>query len=255
MHTPILDIKNVKKTYITKNQIINALNNVSITIYEGEILSLLGVNGAGKTTLSSILATLHPPTSGEVLYQGQSIYSNLTQYRKAMGFCPQKPNLDTYLNVEENLIFAGRYFLLPETIIKKRVDELIALFGLDPYRTFNINALSGGYKQRVLIARAMVHNPKILLLDEPTVALDPDIRRNLWDIILRLKKEFGMTIILTTHYLEEAELLSDRVCILSKGRILLTESVADLRNKHEKQKLEDIFLKLLAQEAHEGLAV
>ncbi len=253
MADPILQIKNVSKIYKTKERTVYALDDVSLTIYPGEILSLLGVNGAGKTTLSSILATLHPPTSGNVLYKGKSIYKHLVAYREAMGFCPQKPNLDTYLNVEENLIFAGRYFLLPEKEIKKRVDELIKLFNLGQYRKFNINALSGGYKQRVLIARAMVHNPKILILDEPTVALDPDIRRSLWDVILKLKKEHGMTIILTTHYLEEAELLSDRVCILNKGKVILTESVEDLRNKHEKQKLEDIFLKLIEQEANQGL--
>lgn len=253
MADPILQIKNVSKIYKTKERTVRALDNVSLDIFQGEILSLLGVNGAGKTTLSSILATLHPPTSGDVLYKGESIYKHLVAYRKAMGFCPQKPNLDTYLNVEENLIFAGRYFLLPKDQIKKRVDELIKQFNLEQYRKFNINALSGGYKQRVLIARAIVHNPKILILDEPTVALDPDIRRSLWDIILKLKKELGMTIILTTHYLEEAELLSDRVCILNKGKVILTESVETLRNKHEKQKLEDIFLKLLAQEARQGL--
>ena len=253
MADPILQVSNVSKIYKTKERTVYALDDVSLTIYPGEILSLLGVNGAGKTTLSSILATLHPPTSGNVLYKGKSIYKHLVAYREAMGFCPQKPNLDTYLNVEENLIFAGRYFLLPEKKVQKRVDELIKLFNLDQYRKFNINALSGGYKQRVLIARAMVHDPKILILDEPTVALDPDIRRNLWDIILKLKKEHGMTIILTTHYLEEAELLSDRVCILNKGKVILTESVEDLRNKHEKQKLEDIFLKLIEQEANQGL--
>ncbi|MEX0671959.1 MAG: ABC transporter ATP-binding protein [Candidatus Babeliales bacterium] len=252
MSIPLIQIKNISKIYHAKNRIVYALNNISLTIYAGEIISLLGVNGAGKTTLSSIVATLHPPTSGELLYEGASIYSDIVHYRQAMGFCPQKPNLDPYLNVEENLIFAGRYFLMAEEVLQQRVDALIKKFNLEPYRKFSIEALSGGYKQRVLIARAIVHNPKILILDEPTVALDPDIRRNLWNIIRDLKQQ-GMTIILTTHYLEEAELLSDRVCILSNGRIILTESVEGLRNQHEKQKLEDIFLKLLAQEERQAL--
>ncbi len=246
MATPILQIKNLSKLYKTKERTVYALDDISLDIFQGEILSLLGVNGAGKTTLSSILATLHPPTSGSVLYNGESIYDNLIEYRQAMGFCPQKPNLDTYLNVEENLIYAGRYFLIPEEQIKKRVDELIKQFNLEQYRKFSIQALSGGYKQRLLIARAIIHNPKILILDEPTVALDPDIRRHLWDIIKNLKAS-GMTLILTTHYLEEAELLSDRVCILNKGKIILTEEVVHLKSRHAAQTLEDIFLELVAQ--------
>ncbi len=193
MSRPILQTVNLSKTYPSKKQPVHALTNVDLTIYEGEIISLLGVNGAGKTTLSSILATLHPPTSGDVLYKGKSIYQSLIAYRESMGFCPQKANLDPYLNVEENLIFAGRYFLMPEQEITKRVNELIEQFDLGAYRTFKVDALSGGYKQRVSIARAIIHTPKILILDEPTVGLDPNIRRVLWNIIKNLKN-LGMTI-------------------------------------------------------------
>src|SRR3989337_427532 len=114
MSSHILDIKNVSKIYSAGGSIVHALNNVSLTINKGEIISLLGVNGAGKTTLSSILATLHPPTSGDVLFKGVSIYKHLMAYRKALGFCPQKPNLDKELTVKQNLEFAGRYFLLPQ---------------------------------------------------------------------------------------------------------------------------------------------
>lgn len=219
MHN-ILQIENVSKTYKTDHRIVNALDNVNLTIQKGEIFGLLGVNGAGKTTLSSIIATLHPPTSGDILFNGISIYKNLMGYRKALGFCPQKQNLDPFLNVRDNLIFAGRYFLMPEAEIQKRVNELMELLELTRYAEFEINQLSGGTKQRVLIARALMHNPQIVLLDEPTVGLDPDIRRKLWQIIKTLKNK-GITIILTTHYLDEAEYLSDRVCILSKGKVQL----------------------------------
>lgn len=239
----ILSIRNVSKTYKTDHRIVHALENVSLDINPGEIFGLLGVNGAGKTTLSSIIATLHPATSGDVLYNGVSIYKNLMAYRKALGFCPQKQNLDTFLNVKDNLIFAGRYFLLPEAEIQKRAHDLMELLELTRYADFEIDQLSGGTKQRVLIARALMHNPQIVLLDEPTVGLDPDIRRKLWHIIKELKQK-GITIILTTHYLDEAEQLSDRVCILNKGKVQLIESVKELKARHKMASLEEIFLEL-----------
>lgn len=247
MSTEILRIKNLTKTYTCGKQVIHALNGVDLSIQEGEIFGLLGVNGAGKTTLSSILATLHPATSGEVLFKGTSIYDDIYAYRKSLGFCPQYQNLDPFLTVEENLIFAGRYFLMPEATIKPRVQEIMEQLELTRYAAFEVCALSGGNKQRVLIARALIHKPAIVILDEPTVGLDPDIRKKLWQQIADLKK-MGITIILTTHYLDEAEVLSDRVCILHRGKVLLIESVANLKQKHQEAKLEDIFLHLMEEQ-------
>lgn len=243
----ILHIDNIVKEYSSQKKIVRALDGVSFDIYQGEVFGLLGVNGAGKTTLSSIIATLHPPTSGDILYYGKSIYKELFTYRNALGFCPQTQNLDTFLTVEENLIFAGRYFLLSKEVIAERVKTLLGLLELTRYASFKIDALSGGTKQRVLIARALMHNPKIVILDEPTVGLDPDIRKKLWQQIRNLKA-MGVTIILTTHYLDEAEALSDRVCILNKGKVLLIESVAILKEKHQQDTLEDIFLHLVEEE-------
>src|SRR5271155_247923 len=245
--SPILEIKNVTKVYHDYKNIVHALNGVTLTINKGEIFGLLGVNGAGKTTLSSILATLHPVTSGTVLFKGTSIYDDLIRYRKALGFCPQKQNLDPDLTVYENLLFAGRYFLMPEDEIKDRIEQLIAQLELEPYRDFQIEDLSGGNQQRVLIARALIHKPEIVILDEPTVGLDPDIRRKLWQQISDLRA-LGVTVILTTHYLDEAEYLSDRVCILNKGNVVLIESVKDLREKYHMAHLEEIFLKITQEE-------
>ena len=244
---PILELKNVCKTYKDDHHVVRAVDSVNLTINAGEIFGLLGVNGAGKTTLSSILATLHPATSGSILFKGTSIYENIIAYRRALGFCPQKQNLDYFLTVKENLVFAGRYYLLPETVIQDRVKQLMHKLELTRYADFDIDQLSGGTKQRVLIARALMHNPEIILLDEPTVGLDPDIRRKLWTIIKDLKKQ-GITVVLTTHYLDEAEQLADRVCILNKGKVLLIESVAALKSRHEMASLEEIFLRL-TQEA------
>ncbi len=247
MLTPFLSIKNISKIYNSNSKTVTALDDVSMTINKGEVFGLLGVNGAGKTTLSSILATLHPPTSGDILFNGVSIYKDLMTYRHSLGFCPQTQNLDMFLTVEENLLFAGRYFLMPEKKIKERTQELMELLELTRYASFNVNELSGGNKQRLLIARALMHNPKLVLLDEPTVGLDPDIRKKLWHIILDLKKH-GVTIILTTHYLDEAEFLSDRICVLHQGKVILIESLAHLKAEHGENKLENIFIKLIEDE-------
>ena len=254
MSTTILTIDNLSKIYKTDAHVVHALDKVSLTINRGEIFGLLGVNGAGKTTLSSILATLHPPTSGDVLCNGVSIYNDLVAYRKTLGFCPQQQNLDQFLTVEENLIFGGRYFLMSEKQITEKVNYLLEQFGLKKYAQFSIQELSGGNKQRLLIARALIHNPKIIILDEPTVGLDPDIRRALWDQISKLKK-MGITIILTTHYLDEAEYLSDRVCILHKGKVVLVESVENLKIKHKKENLEDIFIALIQEQENGPLQI
>jgi len=246
MNNSILQVHNLTKVYQTDHSVVEALKNVSFNLFPGEIFALLGVNGAGKTTLSSILATLHPPTSGDILFQNESIYRNLYTYRQALGFCPQKQNLDPFLNVEENLIFAGKYFLLSKEEIAQRVTKLMDQLELNRYAKFSIDALSGGNKQRVLIARALINNPKILILDEPTVGLDPDIRQILWQLIRDLKNQ-GITVILTTHYLDEAEALADRVCILHKGKIQLIESLKTLVAQHKQAKLETIFLNLMKE--------
>lgn len=244
---PLISIINVVKTYTKNSTPVNALNNVSFDIHEGEIFGLLGVNGAGKTTLSSILATLHPVSSGDILFKGKSIYKDLYAYRKQLGFCPQYQNLDSLLTVRQNLEFAGRYYLIPEETIQKRVSELLHKFELERYQDFKIDALSGGNKQRVLIARAMLHRPALILLDEPTVGLDPDIRKKLWDMIKDLKKE-GVTVVLTTHYLDEAEYLSDRICILHKGKVVKIETVESLIKTGAGKKLEDIFISFVEQQ-------
>lgn len=250
MSKKILECTGITKQYIIDDKPFKALDNVSLTINQGEIIGLLGPNGAGKTTLSSIIATLHPASSGDILFYGKSIYQDLINYRTVLGFCPQKPNFEKLLTVEENLRFAGRYFGLREPLIDERVNYLIKLFNLEKYARSKPDILSGGYKQRLLIARALVHNPKLLLLDEPTVGMDPHIRRQLWDIISKLKKQ-DITIVITTHYLDEAEVLSDRVCILDKGKIKYFDTPQNLKSLHNKTNLEDVFLHLMDDEKTE----
>lgn len=248
MPNPILSIKNIEKCYVDRLKTVKALNGVSIDIFPGEVFALLGSNGAGKTTLSTILATLHPPTSGDILFNGVSIYKDLDCYRRALGYCPQRPNLDNELSVEDNLIFAGRYYLLDEYDLKERVTQLLEQFELTRFSQFLVKALSGGYRQRLLIARSLIHSPSVLVLDEPTVALDSNIRRQLWRSIRDLKDQ-GVTVILTTHYLEEAEALADRVCILERGNVVLTGDTQGLMRQFEKNNLEEVFLHLTQEES------
>jgi len=242
MSAKLLEVVNIEKKYGD----FSALQGVTIAFEQGKIISLLGVNGAGKTTLSSIIATLKPPTSGDIFFKGSSIYLNLNEYRKNIGFCPQRPNLHNMITVRENLDSSGRYMRMSKDDIEKRIKELSSDLEIAEYLDKNPRTLSGGYKQRVLIARSIMHNPKILILDEPTVGLDPQIRRNLWEILKKMRDD-GMTIIFTTHYLEEAEVLSDYVCVLDHGDVSIFDTPENLKKKFEKKNLEDVFIQLVKE--------
>ncbi len=243
----LFSIKQLHKTYTTSRGTTHALRGIDLSIMDGEIFSLLGVNGAGKTTLSSILATIHPATSGVIEFAGVPISLMMNDYRCAIGFCPQKPNFLRNLTVEENMYHAGRCFGLNAHEARDRTAYVIEKFELGAYVQSQPWTLSGGYQQRVLLARSLVHNPQVLILDEPTVGLDPHIRRHIWSVIKELKQQ-GMTIILTTHYLDEAEQLSDRVCILDKGSIKLIETPQNLMKQHESKTLEEVFIRLMEEE-------
>lgn len=199
----------------------------------------------GKTTLSSILATVHPPSGGDIKYEGQSIYQQLAVYRRQVGYCPQKPNLNAYLT--DNLYFAGRFYNLSIAEIEESVKELIEQLELGVYLDRLPTSLSGGWRQRFMLARALIHRPTILILDEPTVALDPYVRRQLWEKIKMLRSQ-GLSIILMTHYLDEAEVLADRVCILDRGIIKLIDNPTNLKSDFKLAGLEDVFLKLTEKE-------
>ncbi|NGX44586.1 MAG: ABC transporter ATP-binding protein NatA [Candidatus Anoxychlamydiales bacterium] len=250
MQKTLLKIDKISKIYTSEKEKVEALKNISFDIKEKEILGLLGVNGAGKTTLSSIIATLLKPTSGDILFNDESIFKDVVSFRKILGFCPQIQNLDLDLNVKENLTFAGRYYLLNRKQIKVRIEYLLEKFDLTRYEKFSLNSLSGGYKQRFLIARTLMHDPKLIIMDEPTVGLDPQLRRLLWKYILDLKAE-GKTIILTTHYLDEADILADRICVIDAGVIKALEKPSILKERWKSQSLEDVFLELIKEKDKE----
>lgn len=242
----VLEIQNIKKTYTAGDGSQNhALKGVSLDIFAGEIIGLLGPNGAGKTTLASIVVTLIPPTDGSILCLGKSIFENIFEYRKLIGFCPQKPNLYSDLTIEQNLFFGAKIFGCSDKEAIHRAERAMEKYRLTRYRSQFIKDLSGGYQQRASIARALINDPKIILFDEPTVGLDPHIRRELWAEIQGLKAA-GKAIVLTTHYLDEAEFLSDRVCLLADGLIKFLGTPTRLKESLNKNSLEEVLCHLFA---------
>lgn len=245
MQELLLRLKNVSKLYRQRDgRVKEALKDISFDLHKGEVFGLLGVNGAGKTTLSSILATLHPLTSGDILWRGKSIYRHLLAYRKTVGFCPQEAAIEKNLTLEEHLIFAARCYGFSQENAVLRKNVLIEQFSLERYAKSYGPELSGGYQRRFLIARSLVHEPELVILDEPTVGLDPHIRRQLWDVISHLRSN-KISVLLTTHYLDEAEKLSDRVCLIHNGTIRTIDSPLNLKKYHNKNSLEEVFLEFV----------
>ena len=220
----MLEIKSLKKNSVSKNKQgknieKTAVRDLNLTIDEGEIFGLLGPNGAGKTTTTRMLTMLTKPTAGEILYKGKDIFSDELNVKKYIGVVPQHINFDQDLTVWENMELHGRLHHIPKSERHARIEELLNYVELQDRVNDKVKSLSGGMKRRLLIVRALMHNPKILFLDEPTVALDPQVRRRIWDLIRRLPKD-GVTVVLTTHYIEEAENLCNRVAILNKGSLI-----------------------------------
>lgn len=218
-----------------------AVNDVSFEMQQGEIYGLLGPNGAGKTSLISSIVTLQKPTSGEVLVFGKNPHIDPMEAKTFIGFVPQEVINHGYFDVFEILEFQSGYFGKRHN--KEKIEFLLHRLGLWEHRHKKVKALSGGMKRRLLIAKALVHDPKVLLLDEPTAGVDIELRLSLWDFVLELKKQ-GISVLLTTHYLEEAEELCDRVGILQKGELLTEGSTRQLVQKLTKRK---VFLKLRQQ--------
>jgi ABC-2 type transport system ATP-binding protein len=206
-----------------------AVNDVSLEIEEGELFGLLGPNGAGKTTLISMLYTLHSPTSGTAMVCGYDIKSNPADVRRCIGVVFQDPSLDQYLTGWENLDFHGRLYGMEGRRRKKRIREVLALVELEDRGNELVKTYSGGMRRRLEIARGLMHSPRVLFLDEPTLGLDPQTRRHIWDYIERLNREEGITIILTTHYMDEADLLCGRIAIIDKGRIITSGTPSELK--------------------------
>ncbi len=198
-----------------------AVNNISFKVKKGELFGFLGPNGAGKTTTINILSTLLKKTSGKVYVNNFDVSKKMDEVRKSIGIVFQEPALDNRLTGRENLYFHARIYGMNKEESKKRVEEILKLVELEDKADKLVMYYSGGMKRRLEIARGLIHNPKVLFLDEPTLGLDAQTRRHIWEHIKKLNKEKGITILLTTHYMEEADFLCDRVAIIDLGKIVV----------------------------------
>ncbi|MBN1166250.1 MAG: ATP-binding cassette domain-containing protein [Methanospirillaceae archaeon] len=208
-----------------------AVDNISFEIAQGEIFGLLGPNGAGKTTTISMLATMLDPTAGSAEVCGYDVRKNEDGVRKSIGIVFQDPSLDEELTAGENMDFHGRLYRIPKKTRLERIVELLDLVGLTERKDDLVKTYSGGMRRRLEIARGLLHRPQVLFLDEPTLGLDPQTRNYLWEYIERLNREMGITVIITTHYMDEADRLCKRIAIVDKGKIVALDSPEQLKRQ------------------------
>jgi ABC-2 type transport system ATP-binding protein len=206
-----------------------AVDNLTLDIYENEVFGLLGSNGAGKTTTIHMLATLLKPSSGSATVNGYDIVCQPAKVRSSIGIVFQAPSSDDMLTGYENLQLHSMLYSIPRNTRKQRIDEVLNLVGLTERMHDQVKTYSGGMRRRLEIARGLLHKPKVIFLDEPTLGLDPASRETMWKYIQRLVKEEKMTVILTTHYMEEADILCDRIGIIDKGRIVALDTPKGLK--------------------------
>ena len=210
---------------------VKAVDDISFNVEEGEIFGFLGPNGAGKSTTMMILTTLLKPTSGRALVAGFDVVSQAKKVRENIGFVQQEIAVDDYLTGRENLILEGRLNHIPRNLIDERIDQVLDLIGLVEKQNETVDTYSGGMRKRLDLAGGLLHRPKVLFLDEPTVGLDIQTRRKIWDFIKKIHKEFNMTIFVSTHYMEEADNLCDRIGIIDYGKIQVIDSPQALKGK------------------------
>ncbi len=254
MSEPALVIDKLEKTYAGG---LRALNGVSLAVPQGDFFALLGPNGAGKTTLIGIVTGLVNKTGGKVSVFGADIDKEVERARTFIGLVPQEVNMNPFEKPLDILVNQAGYYGVPRAIAIPRAEQILKDLGLYEKRDKGSNTLSGGMKRRLMIARGIVHEPKLLILDEPTAGVDVDLRRSMWDYLTTLTKK-GVTIILTTHYLEEAEQLAKHVAIINKGEIAAQGTMDEVLALHDESaheggyrggKLEEVFLQLTRPDA------
>ena len=238
-----LHIESLEKRYPTG---VEALRGVSLDIEEGEFFGLLGPNGAGKSTLIHCTTGLAQPTGGSISIFGHDAIEHYAEARQAVGLAPQEPNVDWFLTVEETLDYHAGYFGMPKRERRERAKELLETFSLTEKRGERTRTLSGGMKRRLILARAVMHRPRLLILDEPTAGVDVELRLELWHYVQKINQE-GTTILLTTHYLEEAEQLCDRIAFIAAGQIVAEGTSPELAARFDVPNLEDAYLALVGR--------
>lgn len=246
----IIQVKNAVKKFDD----FTAVDDVTFDVKKGEIFAFLGPNGAGKTTTIKMLTTLLTPTSGEISIDGNNVKENKNAVRKAFGIVFQDPSLDDELTAYENMHFHGVLYKVPKVVRSARIEQLLKLVELWDRKDDLVKEFSGGMKRRLEIARGLIHHPKVLFLDEPTLGLDPQTRNYIWSYIQDLNKKENITVFLTTHYMEEAEKVAQRIAIIDRGKIIAMGSALELKKQTAAPTLEDAFLALTGKKIreHEG---
>ena len=247
----IIEVKNLSRKFNG----LSAVKGISFSVAKGSVFAFLGPNGAGKTTTIKMLTTLLRPTSGSVALDGNSVLDSQSAVRRSFGIIFQDPSLDDELTATENLELHGVLYKMPTPLRKSRTEQLLKFVELWDRKDDFVKHFSGGMKRRLEIARGLMHHPKILFLDEPTVGLDPQTRNHIWSYIKELNKKDGITVFFTTHYMEEAEKIADEVAIIDHGSIIMRGSPKELKRKTGTSSLEDAFLhltgkKMRREEAH-----
>jgi ABC-2 type transport system ATP-binding protein len=237
-----IEINNLRKTYRESKK--ETLHGINLSIPRGQFIGLLGPNGAGKTTTISCITGVTSPTEGTVRVFGHDVVEDYRVARTYIGVSPQEFTIDIFQTIDELLDYQAGFFGIVGVKMEKKREELLALFDLIPHRSKKFQFLSGGLKRRAMLAKAMIHDPSILILDEPTAGVDVETRKVLWTFLKKLHKE-GKTIILTSHYLEEVEELCERVAIIKDGAVLADDTVA---NFTKDKKLEDVYLSIVGHE-------
>lgn len=239
------------KDLVKKFKDFTAVNKVSFNVYEGEMFAFLGPNGAGKTTTIRMLTTLLKPTSGKIVINEFDPITQQHDVRASFGIVFQDFSLDNELTVLENLRFHSALYGVPKKVSEERIEKLLKLVDLWDRKNDFVKTFSGGMKRRLEIARGLIHHPKILFLDEPTLGLDPQTRNKMWDYIKELNKTEGMTVFFTTHYMHEAEKYANRIAIIDHGKIIAMGTISELKKKTKTKSLEDAFLNLTGNEIRE----
>jgi ABC-2 type transport system ATP-binding protein len=229
---------------------VTAIDGLCLTVANAELFGLLGPNGAGKTTTINVLCGLTRPSSGSVKVAGHDIQKETTQVKKLIGVCPQETPVYTYLTGRENVELFGNLYEMPKEKLKERSEKLLHILGLSDDADRRVGKYSGGMKRRLSLIMALIQDPEIAFLDEPTVAMDPQSRHAVWEFIKELKKA-GKTVILTTHYMEEAQELCDRIGIIDHGKLIALGSPKDLIIEYGEGNLEEVFIKLTGRKIRE----
>lgn len=238
MNNTIISVDHLTKKYNG----FTAVNDISFTVAKGEVVAFLGPNGAGKTTTIKMLTTLLVPTTGSIHLNGSDVLTHQEEARRTFGIVFQDPSLDDELTAWENLEFHGVLYNVPKHVRRGRIEELMKFVELWDRKNALVKTFSGGMKRRLEIARGLLHHPKIFFLDEPTIGLDPQTRIHMWDYVIDLNKKEQITIFFTTHYIEEAEKVAQRIIVIDYGKIIATGTPEELKTRTETQTLEEAFL-------------